>query len=189
MHIGHSTPRKEGRSKVTGQAGYVDDRALPGMLHGVTVRSHCSRGVIRDIRFDASIPWDEFTIVTAADIPGANVVARMTDDQPYLSDGRVNHAEEPVVLLAHPDRSLLEEARRQVTIEIEPLPPVYTIDDSLAADTVIWGQDTTPADAAAALAQDISPIDDTRSTAQYRLQVARNLLIQFVTALLSRRTH
>jgi CO/xanthine dehydrogenase Mo-binding subunit len=111
MHIGQSTPRKEGRSKITGQARYVDDLALPGMLHGVTVRSHCSRGVIRDIRFDASIPWDEFTIVTAADIPGANVVALITDDQPCLADGRVNHAAEPVVLLAHPDRSLLDRAR------------------------------------------------------------------------------
>ena len=141
MHIGQSTPRKEGRGKVTGQARYVDDLVLPGMLHGVTVRSPSSRGVIRDIRFDAGIPWDEFTIVTATDIPGANVVALITDDQPYLADGRVNHAEEPVVLLAHPDRSLLEEARRRVTIEIEPLPPVYTLEDSLAADTVIWGQD------------------------------------------------
>jgi CO/xanthine dehydrogenase Mo-binding subunit len=143
MHLGQSTPRKEGRSKVTGQARYVDDLALPGMLHGVTVRSPCSRGVIRNIWFDASIPWDEFIVVTAADIPGANVVALITDDQPYLADGRVNHAEEPVLLLAHPDRALLEEARRRVTIEIEPLPPVYTIDDSLAADTVIWGQDNT----------------------------------------------
>jgi CO/xanthine dehydrogenase FAD-binding subunit len=61
-----------------------------------------------------------------------------------------------------------------------------------AAESVLRGgalKDTTPVDAAVALAQDISPIDDTRSTAQYRMHVARNLLIQFVTALLSRRTH
>jgi CO/xanthine dehydrogenase Mo-binding subunit len=37
--IGQSIPRKEGRAKVTGQARYVDDLRLPGMLHGVTVRS------------------------------------------------------------------------------------------------------------------------------------------------------
>jgi len=34
--------------------------------------------------------------------------------------------------------------------------------------------------ASAALAQDIAPIDDVRSTARYRLRVAQNLLIQFL---------
>ncbi len=143
MHIGQSTPRKEGRGKVTGQARYVDDLALPGMLHGVTVRSPSPRGLIRDIRYGSGIPWDEVTIVTAADIPGDNVVSLINDDQPYLADGRVNHAEEPVVLLAHRDRSLLEEARRHVTIEIDPLPPVFTMDDSLEGRDVIWGTDNT----------------------------------------------
>jgi CO/xanthine dehydrogenase Mo-binding subunit len=141
MFIGQSTPRKEARGKVTGQARYVDDLALPGMLHGATVRSPSPRGFIRNIRYDPAIPWDEFAVVTAADIPGANVVALITSDQPYLAHDRVNHAEEPVVLLAHRDRSLLEEARRRVTIEIEPLPPVYAIDESLRADEVIWGED------------------------------------------------
>jgi CO/xanthine dehydrogenase Mo-binding subunit len=143
MHVGQSIPRTEGRGKVTGHARYVDDLALPGMLHGATVRSPSPRGLIRDIRYGAGIPWDEFVVVTAADIPGANVVALINDDQPYLADGRVNHAEEPVVLLAHRDRSLLEEARRRVTIEIEPLPAVYTMEESLAAREIIWGTDNT----------------------------------------------
>ena len=141
MHIGQSAPRKEGEAKVTGRARYADDLALPGMLHGVTVRSPQPRGVIRDIRYAPGIPWEEITIVTAADIPGENVVALILDDQPYLADGRVNHAEEPVVLLAHRDRSLLEEARRGITIEIDPLPPVFTIDAALAGQEIVWGQD------------------------------------------------
>ena len=37
--VGVSVPRKEGRDKVTGQAQYVDDMTLPGMLYGATVRS------------------------------------------------------------------------------------------------------------------------------------------------------
>jgi CO/xanthine dehydrogenase Mo-binding subunit len=139
--IGTSLPRKEGRAKVTGHARYVDDLALPGMLHGVTVRSAIPRGIIRNIRFAPEIPWDEFTIVTAVDIPGENVVALITDDQPYLAHEEVNHAEEPVVLLAHADRQVLEEARRAVTIEIEPLPPVLTIDDALARRDIIWDDD------------------------------------------------
>jgi CO/xanthine dehydrogenase Mo-binding subunit len=139
--VGHSIPRKEGRAKVTGQARYVDDLTLPGMLYGTTVRSTVPRGTIRRIVYGRDIPWDEFTIVTAADIPGANVVTLLTDDQPYLADQEVNHAEEPVVLLAHPDRYLLERARQAVAIDVDPLPAVYTIDDALKARTVIWGDD------------------------------------------------
>ena len=141
MSIGRSVLRKEGRAKVTGQSRYVDDLSLPGMLHGVTVRSAAPRGLIRQIHYGDGIPWDEITVVTAADIPGANVVALITDDQPYLADARVNHREEPVLLLAHPDRSLLEEARRRVTIEVDPLPPVFTLEDSLRGAEVIWGTD------------------------------------------------
>jgi CO/xanthine dehydrogenase Mo-binding subunit len=139
--VGQSIPRKEGRAKVTGQARYVDDLTLPGMLHGATVRSDVPRGVIRRILYGPGIPWDEFTIVTAADIPGDNVVALIADDQPYLAYHEVKHAEEPVVLLAHPDKHLLERARRAVTVDVDPLPPVFTLDEALAAKTVIWGSD------------------------------------------------
>jgi CO/xanthine dehydrogenase FAD-binding subunit len=41
----------------------------------------------------------------------------------------------------------------------------------------------------AALILDISPMDDLRSTARYRLRVAQNLLIQFLTDTLSGRSH
>jgi CO/xanthine dehydrogenase Mo-binding subunit len=139
--IGRSVPRREGHAKVTGQARYVDDVMPVGVLHGVTVRSPVARGRIMGIRFDPTIPWDEFVVVTAADIPGSNVVKLIMDDQPYLASVVVNHPEEPVVLLAHRDRARADEARRHVTIEIEPLPAVFTIDDSLDKRTVVWGDD------------------------------------------------
>ena len=139
--IGRSVLRKEGRAKVTGQALYVDDVTPAGMLHGVTVRSPVARGRIKGITFDPAVPWDEFVVVTAADIPGRNVVKLLVDDQPYLASGVVNHPEEPVVLIAHRDRARADDARRRVTIEIEPLPAVLTIDDSLSRREIIWGAD------------------------------------------------
>jgi CO/xanthine dehydrogenase Mo-binding subunit len=141
MHIGQSIPRREGRAKVTGHARYLDDLSMPGMLHGATVRSPVPRGIIRDIDYGPDIPWNEFTVVTAADIPGRNVVELIAEDQPYLADGRVNHAEEPVLLLAHRDPSMLEEGRRAVTFEIDPLPPVYSIEDALSGREIVWGRD------------------------------------------------
>jgi len=137
MFIGRPVPRKEGRPKVVGAARYVDDLTLPGMLHGATVRSPAQRGRIRDVRFEGDVPWDEFTVVTAADVPPPNRIALILDDQPCLADDIVNHAEEPVVLIAHADKSLVERARRSVVIDIEPLPAIHTIDEALEARTVV----------------------------------------------------
>jgi CO/xanthine dehydrogenase Mo-binding subunit len=139
--IGKSAPRKEGREKVTGRAKYVDDITFPEMIHGTTVRSAVARGRITGIKFDPAIPWNEFTIATAKDIPGKNCIALIHDDQPCLCDGEINHPEEPIVLLAHANPHVLEEARRAVRIEVEPLPPVFSIDDSLSRKQVIWGED------------------------------------------------
>jgi CO/xanthine dehydrogenase Mo-binding subunit len=134
--VGKPVPRKEGREKVTGEAKYVDDLKFPGMLHGVTVRSAVARGRIRSIKFPPGLPWDEFTIVTARDIPGENCVALIVDDQPYLAAEFVNHPEEPIVLLAHSDKYLVEKARGTVQIDIEPLPAVFTMEDSLAKGNI-----------------------------------------------------
>ena len=139
--LGKSFPRKEGRKKVTGAALYVDDLSFPEMLHGATVRSPAARGRIKNISFEGDLPWDEFTIVTAKDIPGANYVALILNDQPYLAADFVNHPEEPVVLIAHKDKYLVEEARRHVRVEIEAQPAVFTLADSLAQKEIIWGND------------------------------------------------
>jgi CO/xanthine dehydrogenase Mo-binding subunit len=139
--FGQSVIRKEGREKVTGRAKYVDDLAFPDMIYGATVRSNTARGRIRGIRFGEGIPWNEFTIVTAADIPGKNEIALIEHDQPCLAADEFKHPEEAIVLLAHPDRYLLEEARRAVHIEVDPLPAIFSIEDSIAKRAIIYGED------------------------------------------------
>jgi CO/xanthine dehydrogenase Mo-binding subunit len=143
--FGHSVVRKEGRDKVTGRAQYVDDLSfpdtLPETIYGVTVRSSVARGRIRGIHYGEGIPWDEFTILTAADIPGKNEIALIEHDQPCLAAEFINHPEEPIVLLAHADKYLLEDARRAVRIDVEELPAIFTIEDSLAKREIIWGKD------------------------------------------------
>src|ERR1051325_330577 len=143
--VGKPIPRKEGRKKVTGAALYVDDLKFEGMLHGVTVRSSIARGRIKNISFEGNIPWDEFTIVTAKDIRdlglGENYVALILNDQPYLADEFVNHPEEPIALLAHRDKYLLEEARRHVRIDYEEMHAIFSLTDSLEQKEIIWGDD------------------------------------------------
>src|SRR5439155_15522094 len=139
--VGASVPRKEGWDKVIGAARYVDDMVLPGMLHGATVRSSIPRGKIRKITFAPSINWNEFVIVTAKDIPGKNCIALILDDQPCLAADSVNHTEEPILLLAHPDHHKLRQAVEAVSIEYDPLPPVFSIEESERQSIVIWGAD------------------------------------------------
>jgi CO/xanthine dehydrogenase Mo-binding subunit len=141
--IGKSVPRKEGRDKVTGAARYIDDMTLPGMLYGATVRSQIPRGIIKKISFDPQFDWGEFVVVTAKDIPGKNCIALIGDDQPCLADGKINHPEEPILLLAHADPHLLRKAVDAVTIEYEPLPAIFTMEESEARTEIIWGTDNT----------------------------------------------
>jgi CO/xanthine dehydrogenase Mo-binding subunit len=141
--IGTPVQRKEGRDKVTGQAQYVDDMVLPNMLHGATVRSQIARGKIKNITFGPGIAWNEFVIVSAKDIPGANCVALIVDDQPCLASEFVNHPEEPILLLAHPDRHVLPKAVAAVSIEYEPLPAIFSIEESERGSEIIWGADNT----------------------------------------------
>jgi CO/xanthine dehydrogenase Mo-binding subunit len=139
--VGKSVPRLEGRDKVSGQARYVDDIALPGMLYGATVRSGIPRGKITKITFGTGIDWKDFVIVTAKDIPGKNCIALIDDDEPCLADGAVNHPEEPILLLAHPDRYLLPKAVEMVSLEYDPFPAIFSIEESERQSEIIWGSD------------------------------------------------
>jgi CO/xanthine dehydrogenase Mo-binding subunit len=138
--VGSSPIRKEGRDKVLGRAQYVDDISLPGMWFGATVRSTIPRGRITSIAFDPAIPWHEYTIVSAADIPGENCIVHLTKDHPCLAVTYVNHCEEPILLLAHPDRGVLPAAVAAVHITYEELPAIYTIEDSEKKEQIIWGE-------------------------------------------------
>jgi len=141
--VGKSVLRKEGPEKVLGRSRYIDDIEMPGMWHGATVRTKIAHGSIKSITFPSHIPWDEFVVVTAADIPFENYVAHILNDHVCLVEKEIRHPEEPVVLLAHPDKQRLRAAVDAVVIEYEKRPGVFTIEDSERMDPVIWGTDNT----------------------------------------------
>jgi CO/xanthine dehydrogenase Mo-binding subunit len=127
--VGHNVLRKEGHDKVTGAARYIDDLTFPGLLHGRTIRSTIPCGEIVAVgpRFAPA----GFTLVDHRDIPGANVVALIDDDQPALAERFVRHVAEPILLLAHEDRDALLAAT--VDIDYRPATPNY---DPEASPTV-----------------------------------------------------
>src|SRR5690348_13670879 len=119
--VGSSVPRKDGIGKATGHALYADDIVMPGMLHGRTVRSTIAHGRIRSVNVVGDTPG--LVVVDYHDIPGRNVVDLIEQDQPFLVERDVKHLAEPIVLLAHENREVLNGVR--VEIEYEEMEPLF----------------------------------------------------------------
>ncbi|MBI4369467.1 MAG: xanthine dehydrogenase family protein [Elusimicrobia bacterium] len=133
--------RREGPEKLCGTARYIDDYTFPGCLFGVTYRSSIARGLIKKIVFDPKFSWDEFTVVTAKDIPGVNRVVLIENDQPLLADVKITHPLEPIVLVAHSQRHKAYEALSHIRAEFMEQPPVLTIEESLALKETLYSMD------------------------------------------------
>jgi CO/xanthine dehydrogenase Mo-binding subunit len=141
MTVGQNVLRKEGYEKLTGAARYIDDIALDGMLFGKTIRSRTARGRIKSISFDTNLDWSCIVVAQYRDIPGANYVALIENDQPLLVEEDVRHHDEPILLIAAQTKLLVERAARAIHIEYDELDPVLSIEDALAASDPIYGSD------------------------------------------------
>ena len=119
--------RREGPSKLTGEAKDADDLVFPGAWYGVTIRSTDAHARFVGLDLDEGFDWSKVVVVTAADIPGENVVSLISDDQPILVPigGEIQHHSEPLALLAAADRETLRAARRHVKVRADALPPVF----------------------------------------------------------------
>jgi CO/xanthine dehydrogenase Mo-binding subunit len=119
--------RREGPAKLTGTALYTDDIVVPGAWYGATIRSTDAHATFDALDLDPTFDWSKVIVVTAADIPGENVVSSIKDDQPILVPlgGAIQHHAEPLALLAAPDRVTLREARQRARPRTTKLEPVF----------------------------------------------------------------
>ena len=106
MHAAVGPLRREGPDKLTGTAKYADDLVFPGAWYGATIRSTDAHARLLGFERDESFDWTKVVFVTAADIPGDNIVSLISDDQPVLVPlgGEIQHHAEPLALVAAPDR-------------------------------------------------------------------------------------
>jgi len=131
ISVGHARGaaplRREGPAKLTGAAKYADDLVVPGAWYGATIRSTDAHATFTALDLDPGFNWASVVVVTAADIPGENIVSSIKADQPILVPvgGEIQHHAEPLALLAAPDRATLRAARRALSIRSTPLPPVF----------------------------------------------------------------
>ena len=119
--VGRNVLRKEGHEKVTGLARYIDDIRFDDVLYVRTIRSTVPAGEIADIRYNFDPTG--FTTVDHRDVPGRNIVALIDEDQPCLAATNIRHIAEPILLLAHPDRTRL--AAAEVVIAYRETTPIF----------------------------------------------------------------
>ncbi|HYH94087.1 MAG TPA: molybdopterin cofactor-binding domain-containing protein, partial [Candidatus Saccharimonadales bacterium] len=124
--------RREGPAKLTGTALYTDDIVVPGAWFGTTVRSTDAHATFDALDLDPAFDWSKVVVVTAADIPGDNVVSSIKSDQPILVPlgGEIQHHAEALALIAAPDRTTLREARQRTTPRTTKLEGVFDPDVS-----------------------------------------------------------
>ena len=141
MIIGSDMIRADGPAKVCGTAKYVDDVRPEGCLYAFAVRSPHAHARVDGITLDPAYDWSNVTVCTAADVPGENIVALMTDDQPVLADGVVRHATEPVALVAAPTRDQALEAVQYVNVAYTPLPALRDMTVAKGNAIKVYGDD------------------------------------------------
>ena len=135
-HVGSPLKRPDDPRILTGRGRYVDDLALPRMVHVAFVRSVQAHAHI--VRLDVARARAVPGVVGA--LTGAEVAALC---RPYrgilhhyagmktgaivpLAIDRVRCVGEPVVVIAATDRATAEDAAALVDIEYEPLPAVLS---------------------------------------------------------------
>ncbi|HEY7591299.1 MAG TPA: xanthine dehydrogenase family protein molybdopterin-binding subunit [Candidatus Limnocylindrales bacterium] len=169
--------RREGPEKLTGEAKYADDLVFPGAWFGATIRSTEPHARLMGVDLDDGFDWSKVVVVTAADIPGENIVSLISDDQPVLVPvgGEIQHQAEPLVLVAAPDRSTLRAAKRAIRVRTERLEPVF---DPLASDHVFAHYEISSGDLDAGFAEADLVLEGTyRVGHQEQLYIENNAMI------------
>jgi CO/xanthine dehydrogenase Mo-binding subunit len=169
--------RREGPAKLTGAAKYADDLVFPGAWYGSTIRSTDAHATFVALEVDPAFDWSSVVVVTAADIPGDNVVSSIKADQPILVPvgGEIMHHAEPLALVAAPDRATLRAARHAIRAVTEALPPVF---DPLASEHVFAAYELAAGDPDAAFAAaDLVLEGEYRVGHQEQLYIENNAMI------------
>ena len=84
---------------------FLEDIYPPNLLYAVTIRSPVAKGKL--ISVDVPILPDNYTLITAKDIPGKNQLESTTI--PIFAEEKLNYIGEPIGILLGPDKTKLEE--------------------------------------------------------------------------------
>jgi carbon-monoxide dehydrogenase large subunit len=142
--LGQATPRIEDAALLRGRGRFVDDIALPGMLHAAFLRSPHAHGRLTsiDVTQAEALPGVH-RVLTYADLRAALTSDRIPlampagairfDVDPFvLARDEVCHVGEPIAMVIADSRHIAEDALALIEADIEPLPAVVDPRDGLA---------------------------------------------------------
>jgi carbon-monoxide dehydrogenase large subunit len=146
--VGTRVPRVEDPRLLTGHGHYVEDVALPGLLHATFVRSPHPHAWIRGVDVDAARRAPGVVAVyTGADIAGLTNPFLGLAPIPYLyapvhyalAVDRVRLVGDPVAMVVATSRYTAEDAAELVRVDYEEMRPIATIEDALdERNPAIW---------------------------------------------------
>jgi NitT/TauT family transport system substrate-binding protein len=141
-YTGAPIARVEDMRLLTGTATFVDDLALPGMLHAVVLRSAVAHGTIEKIDASAALALEGVHAVITADDVGDEIplipirLAPLPEfqsfRQPVIARDKVRYVGEPIAIIVAESRAIAEDAMEVIELEISALPSVANI---ASADT------------------------------------------------------
>ena len=143
-YVGSRPVRPDGVEKVTGKANYGADEYLPGMIHGVVIRSPHAHARVRSIDASAALAMDGvFAVITAADFPSREgiSVGRKRFFENIIASDKVLYNGQPVAALAAKSRAIAEAAARSVQVEYEVLDAVLDMQAAEKDDAPLLHED------------------------------------------------
>ncbi len=132
--VGSNTKRLDAIEKVTGQAKYTGDLALPGLLEGKVLRSVFPHALIESIdTHKAEVLDGVVAVLTRDDLNDIDpYYGHCLRDQPLIAIDRVRYIGEPVAVVAAEDRETAEEALSLIDVRYKELPCLVRVEDALA---------------------------------------------------------
>ena len=130
--VGTRVTRQDAAAKATGQAKYVDDIQPSGAIHVATARARVPHARIKGIDVDlARSAPGVVAVLTAADVPGRNLVPLVVNDYPFLADGEVRFVGQAVALIAADTPEQARRAAAAVRVETEACDAVFDAREAL----------------------------------------------------------
>lgn len=145
--FGAPVKRNEDRKLLTGQALFIDDVELPGMLHAAFFRSQVAHARIKSIDVSSALKRPGVVAVYTADDLGAywqpnpllvppppiaGIVFNLRTHGPLAKD-KIRHVGEPLAVVVAESRYIAEDALDDIEVDLEILPAVVDIERALGA--------------------------------------------------------
>ncbi len=134
--IGHSVKRVEDARLIEGQGNFLDDIALPGMLHMALVRSPVAHARINGIDTTAATEVDGVLAVVTGELMDAHGLAWMPtlsgDTQAVLATDKVRYQGQEVAAVIATDPYAAADGAELVDVDYEMLEAITTPQQSLA---------------------------------------------------------